>query len=44
MNGVRAREASINGPAPVVVDGTLYVNSGDYRARPGNVLLASGVD
>jgi polyvinyl alcohol dehydrogenase (cytochrome) len=44
VNGVRARGASINGPAPVVVDGMLYVNSGDYRARPGNVLLAFGVD
>jgi polyvinyl alcohol dehydrogenase (cytochrome) len=44
VNGVRARGASLNGPAPVVVGGMLYVNSGDYRARPGNVLLAFGID
>lgn len=44
VNGVRARGASLNGPAPVVVGGMMYVNSGDYRARPGNVLLAFGVD
>mgnify|MGYP000947954499 CR=1 FL=1 len=30
--------------APVVIGGMVYVNSGDYRARPGNVLLAFGVD
>ncbi len=44
VNGVRAHGASLNGPAPVVVDGMLYVSSGDYRARPGNVLLAFGLD
>lgn len=44
VNGVRARGASLNGPAPVVVGGMVYVNSGDYRARPGNVLLAYGID
>lgn len=44
VNGVRARGASLNGPAPVVIGGMVYVNSGDYRARPGNVLLAFGVD
>lgn len=44
VNGVRAFGASINGPAPVVVDGMLFVGSGDYRARPGNVLLAFGRD
>lgn len=43
VNGVRARGGSLNGPAPVVVDGMLYVNSGDYRATPGNVLLAFGL-
>jgi polyvinyl alcohol dehydrogenase (cytochrome) len=43
LNGVRAHGASLNGPAPVVVGGTVYVNSGDYRARPGNVLLAFGI-
>ncbi len=44
VNSVRARGGSLNGPAPVVVDGVMYVNSGDYRARPGNVLLAYGFD
>jgi polyvinyl alcohol dehydrogenase (cytochrome) len=44
VNGVRARGASLNGPAPVIVDGMLYVGSGDYRARTGNVLLAYSVD
>jgi polyvinyl alcohol dehydrogenase (cytochrome) len=43
VNGVRGKGASLNGPAPVVVDGMLYVTSGDYRARPGNVLLAFSV-
>jgi polyvinyl alcohol dehydrogenase (cytochrome) len=43
VNGVRARGASLNGPAPVIVDGMLYVGSGDYRARTGNVLLAYSV-
>jgi polyvinyl alcohol dehydrogenase (cytochrome) len=40
VNGVKARGASLNGPAPVVAGGMLYVSSGDYRSRPGNVLLA----
>jgi len=44
VNGVKARGGSLNGPAAVVVGGMLYVNSGDYRARPGNVLLAFGVN
>ncbi|MFN7915012.1 MAG: PQQ-binding-like beta-propeller repeat protein [Vicinamibacterales bacterium] len=44
VNGVRARGASLNGPAPVVIGGMMFVNSGDYRARPGNVLLAFGID
>ena len=43
-NGVRARGGSLNGPAPVVAGGLLFVSSGDYRGRPGNVLLALGVD
>jgi hypothetical protein len=37
---VGAKGGSLNGPAPVVVNGTIYVSSGDYRGRPGNVLLA----
>ncbi|MGE3471295.1 MAG: PQQ-binding-like beta-propeller repeat protein [Vicinamibacterales bacterium] len=40
VNGVQARGASLNGPGPVIVDGMLYVGSGDYRGRTGNVLLA----
>jgi polyvinyl alcohol dehydrogenase (cytochrome) len=39
-NRVRARGGSLNGPAPVVAGGMLFVSSGDYRGRPGNVLLA----
>jgi polyvinyl alcohol dehydrogenase (cytochrome) len=46
VNGVPAKGASINGAGPTVVGGMLYINSG-YGAlggRPGNVLLAFGVD
>jgi len=32
------------GPAAVVVDGWVYVSSGDYRSNFGNVLLAFSVD
>lgn len=46
VNGVPASGGSINGPGPVVVDGMVYVNSGyaAFGGRPGNVLLAFGVD
>jgi polyvinyl alcohol dehydrogenase (cytochrome) len=44
VNGVRGHGGSLNGPAAVVIDGMLYINSGDYRARTGNVLLAFGID
>jgi polyvinyl alcohol dehydrogenase (cytochrome) len=46
VNGVAARGGSIDGPGPVVVGGTLYVNSGyGLRGRtPGNVLLAYSVE
>ena len=46
VNGVRGQGGSINGPGPVVVDGMVYVNSGyaAFGGRPGNVLLAFGVD
>ncbi len=46
VNGVAAGGGSINGPGPVVVDGMVYVNSGyaAFGGRPGNVLLAFGVD
>jgi len=43
LNGVPARGGSINGPGPVVVGGMLFVGSGDYRGRRGNVLLALGI-
>jgi len=46
VNGVRARGGSMNGPAPVVAGGMVYVSSGygTFGLRPGNVLLAFGVD
>jgi polyvinyl alcohol dehydrogenase (cytochrome) len=44
VNGVPAHGGSINGPAPVAVGGMLYVTSGDYRGRTGNLLLALGVE
>ena len=46
INGVRAKGGSMNGPAPVAAGGMLYVSSGygTFGLRPGNVLLAFGVD
>ena len=46
VNGVAGQGGSINGPGPVVVDGMVYVNSGyaAFGGRPGNVLLAFGID
>jgi len=46
LNGVRAGGGAIQGPGPTIVDGMLYLNSGygDHLGRPGNVLLAFGVD
>ncbi|HEV3139812.1 MAG TPA: PQQ-binding-like beta-propeller repeat protein, partial [Vicinamibacterales bacterium] len=46
LNGVRAKGGSMNGPAPVVAGGMVYVSSGygTFGLRPGNVLLAFGVD
>ena len=46
VNGVPAKGASINGAGAAIANGMLYINSG-YGAlggRPGNVLLAFGVD
>jgi polyvinyl alcohol dehydrogenase (cytochrome) len=46
VNGVPALGGSIDGPGPVVVGGTVYVNSG-YRffgTLPGNALLAYSVE
>ena len=46
LNGVKARGGSMNGPAPVVDGGLLYVSSGygAFGSRTGNVLLAFGVE
>jgi polyvinyl alcohol dehydrogenase (cytochrome) len=46
VNGVRARGGSMNGPAPIVAGGMIYVASGygAFGLRPGNVLLAYGLD
>ena len=44
LNGLRAKGGSMNGPAPVVAGGMVYVSSGYgvFGLRPGNVLLAFG--
>jgi len=44
VNGVRAKGGSMDGPAPVVAAGMVYVSSGygTFGLRPGNVLLAFG--
>ena len=46
VNEVPARGASLIGPGPVVAGGMVYVNSGygAFGGRPGNVLLAFGVE
>lgn len=46
VNGVKGTGASIDGSPLIVAGGMLYVNSGygGIAARPGNVLLAFGVD
>ena len=46
LNGVTGKGGSIDGPGPVVVAGTVYVNSGNafIGGVPGNVLLAFSVD
>ena len=44
VNGVPAKGGSLNGPAPVVAGRMLFVSSGDYRGRPGNVLVALSVE
>jgi polyvinyl alcohol dehydrogenase (cytochrome) len=44
LNRVPAHGGSINGPATTIVGGMVYVSSGDYRSRTGNVLLAFSVD
>ena len=44
LSGDVAHGGGINPAAPVVADGMIYVNSGDLRGIPGNVLLAFSVD
>src|SRR5262245_12670594 len=46
VNRVPGKGASIIGPGPVVAGGMVFVSSGygTYGGRPGNVLLAFGVD
>lgn len=46
VNGVAGRGASMIGPGPVVADGMVFVTSGygAFGGRPGNVLLAFGVN
>jgi polyvinyl alcohol dehydrogenase (cytochrome) len=46
VNGVPATGGSIDGPGPVVAGGMLYITagSGGFVGRPGNVLLAFGVE
>ena len=46
VNGVPGTGASIDGSPLIVGGGMIYVNSGygGIAARPGNVLLAFGVD
>jgi polyvinyl alcohol dehydrogenase (cytochrome) len=45
VNGAEAKGGSLDGSGPVVVNGTVYVNSGYFFAghTPGNVLLAFSV-
>jgi polyvinyl alcohol dehydrogenase (cytochrome) len=46
INGIKANGGSLDGPAPVIADGMLYVNSGYdmFGQMAGNVLLAFGTD
>jgi len=46
VNGVAAQGASMLGPGPAVAGGMVFVNSGygAFGGRPGNVLLAFGVE
>jgi polyvinyl alcohol dehydrogenase (cytochrome) len=46
VNGVPAKGASMHSGGPAVANGMVYVNSGygDHGGRPGNVLLAFGLE
>jgi polyvinyl alcohol dehydrogenase (cytochrome) len=45
-DGIKGKGGAIDGPAPVVADGMLFVNSGYgiFGQMPGNVLLAFDID
>ncbi|MBM3765895.1 MAG: cytochrome C oxidase Cbb3 [Acidobacteria bacterium] len=46
VNGITAKGGSIQGPGPAIAGGMVYLNSGygAFGGRPGNVLLAFGVE
>jgi polyvinyl alcohol dehydrogenase (cytochrome) len=46
VNGVKGKGGAIDGPAPVISDGMLFVNSGYgmFGQMPGNVLLAFSIE
>lgn len=46
VNGVAAKGGSMQGPGPAIAGGMLFFNSGygAFGGRPGNVLLAFGVE
>lgn len=46
VNGVKANGGGMDGPGPIVAGGMIFVNSGygGLVGRPGNVLLAFGID
>lgn len=46
LNGIPAKGASMQGPGPAIAGGMVYVCSGygAFGGRPGNVLLAFGVE
>ena len=46
VDGIKGKGGAIDGPAPVVADGMLFVNSGYgmFGQMPGNVLLAFAID
>ena len=46
VNGVKAKGGAMDGPGAVVSNGMIFINSGyvSLIGRPGNVLLAFGVD
>lgn len=46
LNGVPGKGASMHGPGPTIAGGMMFLNSGygGFGGRPGNVLLAFGVD